>query len=75
MKLSLSSTIFIQSSCFKPIHFDLLPNKTKECDEATLDPFVLHILMTYNDERNFSLAQGIMLPSCVCTNTPSSQFA
>lgn len=58
MKLSLSSTIFIQSSCFKPIHFDLLPNKTRECDEATLNPCVLHILMTYNDERNFFLGTG-----------------
>lgn len=37
-------------------------SKTRACDEATLDPFVLLMLTTYNDQRNFALAQGTTLP-------------
>lgn len=60
MKFCLSSTV-----SFTLHAANSYPSKTRECDEVTRDPFVLLVLLTYNDQRNFSLAQGIITLACV----------
>lgn len=81
MSLPLSSTLFIQSLFCNTIHFLFLPRKTRECDEAALDPSVFHILMTKKDPRIFFLMhyvaiahvyQHLFLP--VCSDTVCNPF-